>query len=299
MRISDACDSVAIDQIEGNPLLLSELSHEELGELGKSLWKKVRKAINPIRMAKQYDPLTKAAIKYDPAARYLNKRVFTKQWFMKNSLYLSIAAQLLNFIVPGLGVLVSLAISASSLALSIVEGKKAKALAAKAEKASDAETAVAEADADRDANKALDEAYSKGGLYFTTAYGMTSDKWAALSVEGKNKFLNIVIFDQHATDMQKQGVGRDAFQAMSVGEQQEALSKMAQSLPGSPAPTQDTSKDVITIPLNAQGQAIGPVPTVAAFTGGGEWYSDPLVLGGGALILAVAAAVIWKLKRSA
>ena len=302
MRISDICDSVAIDQIEGNPLLLSDLSQEELGELGelgKSLWKKVRKASNPFRMAKEYDPLTKAAIKYDPAARYLNKRVFTKKWFLANAKYLSLAAQVLNFIVPGLGVLVSFAISASALALSLVEAKKAKAMAAKAEKASDAEIAAAQVDADKDANKALDEAYVKGGLYFTTAYGMTNDNWSALSVEGKNKFLNVVLYDQHAPAMQKMGVTREAFQAMSAGEEQEALAKMAQNLPGSPGPYVENSDDAVNIPVNAQGQALGPVPTVAAFMGGGPWYTDPLILGGGALIVAVAAVVIWKLKRIA
>jgi type II secretory pathway pseudopilin PulG len=296
MRISDVYDSVAIDQLEELHGYSGSVDLG-MGDLGKSLFRKLAK-YSPLRLAKKYDPLTKALIKYDPATRYLTKRVFTKKWFMKNSLYLSLAAQLLNFIVPGLGVLVALAISISSAALALSEAKKAKAMARKVETASDQASAADQAAADADANKALDAAYVKAGLYFTTTYGMTNDKWAALSVEGKNKFLNLVLFDQHASEIQKQNVTRDQFQAMSVGDEQGVLSKMAQNLPGSPGPFKEAPDDVIDIPVNAQGQAIGPVPTVAAFMGGGEWYTNPIIVGGGIVAVMALAAVSWKLWKN-
>lgn len=307
MRVNDTYDAVAIDQLEGLGLYLNQMSPEELQELGElgfsfrsaltSLRKVATAPLRPLRNTR----VGKAVVRIHADVVAHVRKVFTKKWFMKAAPYLSIAAQLLNFVVPGLGVLVGLAISASSMALSLVEAKKAKQAMAKAEDAANKEIAADQVAADAEANKALDAAYVKAGLYFTTTYGMTDVKWAALPVEGKNKFLNVVIWDQHAKAMQDMGSTRDTFQALSVGEQQELLSKMAEKLPQAQAeglpPVQATPQDVVKIPVNAAGQAIGPVPSIAALTGG-AWYTDPLILGGGAVALILGVAVIAKLRRA-
>lgn len=310
MRVSDTYDAVAIDQLEGLDLHLSQMSPEELQELGE-LGFSFRKTLTSIRKVATapLQPLRntrvgKAVVRIHADIVAHVRKVFTKKWFMKAAPYLAIAAQLLNFVVPGLGVLVGFAISASSTALALSEAKKAKKAMAKAEAAADKEIAADQASADAEANKALDEAYSKAGLYFTTTYGMTDIKWAALSVEGKNKFLNVVIYDQHAKAMQAMGITRDAFQAMSVGEEQEALSKMAQQLPEAKAaqaagqvPAPPTKSDVVEVPVNAEGQAIGPVPSIAALTGQ-AWYQDPLIIGGGAVALILGVAAVARLRRA-
>jgi hypothetical protein len=307
MRVSDTYDAVAIDQLEGLDLYLSKLTPEEMADLGfsfKSIVRKVEDTFKKVHAPILNTRVGKAIrrIQADVVAHV--RKVFTKKWFMKAAPYLAIAAQILNFVVPGLGVLVSLAITASSTALSMVEAKKAQKAVAKAEAAANKEVAADQAAADVEANKALDDAYSKAGLYFTTTYGMTDIKWAALPVEGKNKFLNIVIYDQHAKAMQDMGVTRDAFQEMGVGEQQEALSKMAEKLPqaqaaqaAGTAPPPPTVKDTVQIPVDAEGKAIGPVPSIAALTGN-AWYQDPLILGGGAIALILGVAIVAKLRRA-
>lgn len=156
-----------------------------------------------------------------------------KRHFPKIAPFLSIAAQVLNLIVPGLGVAVSLAITAGNAALAVTQAKKAAKAAKKAETQAEIQ---AEAELTREAEESTLAAYEKGREHFEKEYGMTREKFTALPVEGRLKFFNLVLYDKNSERMRLMGVERSAFEKMSLDEQNQEISRMAAYLPGAPAP---------------------------------------------------------------
>lgn len=246
MRIADYCDWVAIEK-------LSELCPDgdmvdvQTDGLGRSLKESVKSVLK-----KTYKTISKPIKSAARAHRKFQKRVFQKVaperlqkyvsrlgkkgrgWLVKAGPFASLAANLLNFLIPGLGVAVSLAISAVVTAVKISDANKMKRHMKKAEKQAEKDVQAEVAEADKKAEEALNAAYDKGAELFVEDYGMTKEKFMALPMEEKSRFFNVVIYDQHTENMVNTGVTRDAFKKMPLAEQMEALANMAQALPGSP-----------------------------------------------------------------
>jgi hypothetical protein len=228
-------DHDVLSLIVSRPALFSGLS--DIDGLGISFKDRLKQAFQPTmqlhrRIVKKLPP---------PIRRYM-----TTKFFLKAAPFLSIAAQVLNLLVPGLGVLVSLAISAAATAIAMKQAKDAKRKMKKVSASEEAEIAKEEVVANAEANKALDKAYKSGEVYFTSAYQMTPDKWGKLSIEDKTRFLNIVIYDKNKPSMEEHGVSRDSFVAMTIPQQQDTLAKVASTLPGSPGPYVPDNSGVIT-----------------------------------------------------
>lgn len=125
-----------------------------------------------------------------------------KAAFIKAAPWIAIAAQILNFI-PGLGIAVSLAITAAATAIQLtaagVEKAGAKKVMKKAEAAEDAEIRKLDEEIKVERNKADDaavEAYDKGEEYFNANYGMDREAFKSLSMEDKAAFLTEAVVDK-------------------------------------------------------------------------------------------------------
>jgi len=159
---------------------------KKVGKTAKGVVKKVGKGLK--RVGKK---ITKAA----------------KKTLMKYGSVIALASQLLNFVVPGLGVAVSLAITAGSAALNARASVQASK---KAGKAAEQEAAAAEADAKQkedEAEKSAMDAYLKGEEFFVREYDMTRERFEKLSLEEKLEFLAAVTadYDAHVAKLMEQG----------------------------------------------------------------------------------------------
>jgi hypothetical protein len=176
----------------------------ELSDLGTNLFKKVvrqtlyRPMKFTVRLHKQ---IYHATIPESVRKKLYRVGKLAKKEFIKIAPYLSIVAQILNFI-PGLGVLVGLAISIGAAALTVgakVVDAKTKARAAKKlEATKEAELDAQVAKAEADANKAADDAYDKGEPYFVQKYGLTKTMYASLNLDDKLAFLQQAVEDADA-----------------------------------------------------------------------------------------------------
>lgn len=295
MRIADYCDWVAIEKLselcpDGD---MVDARADGLGISFKSIKEKVKKTfkrhIAPIKKVVRAHRKFQKRVFQKVAPERLQKYVSrlgkkSRGWIVKAAPFVSIAAQLLNFIIPGLGVAVSLAVSAVATSIKISDANKAKRHMKKAEIKAEKEVQAEVAAADKKAEEALVAAYDKGAEFFKEEYDMTKEKFVALPLEGKSKFLNIVIYDQHAENMVNTGVTREAFQKMDLAQQSEALANMAQSLPNSPGKF-DAEKIASETPEALPGQ-----PTYAPTTIGGEvnpwiWVAAGIVAAGGGYLL--------------
>jgi len=155
-----------------------------------------------------------------------------KKGLVKAAPVLAIAAQALNFVVPGLGIAVGLALTTGVAAL---KAKDAKKEMAKQEKAASQEEAAAvaaqEVELSQQANQQMDAAYLKGEPFFAQRYGMTREKFTALPLEQKTKFLQGVIYDQQSGQLQTMGVSREKFLSLPVEEQNRVLAAVVQPFP--------------------------------------------------------------------
>ncbi len=156
-----------------------------------------------------------------------HKKVFTRYGG-----YIAMAAQALNFVVPGLGAAVGAAVGTAHKAMVTRQQKKEIEEMEKADRAAMAqeEAALAKEEAAlwEQANAEADKAYDKGEALFSSApYFMTRDKWAKLTAEDKIRFLNTAVYDADADKLQKMGVTREMFLAMTPEEQAEILALSA------------------------------------------------------------------------
>jgi hypothetical protein len=146
-----------------------------------------------------------------------------KKGFIKFAPILGIAAIALNFIVPGLGILVGLAINLAAGAMKMQAAKKEMKDAKKAESADEA---AEQQKVDAEADQASIDAYSKGESYFVSKYGMTRDKFMALTSKGRYDFLMGVTYDANVGKFTSAGVTRDAFVAMPIDNQTALLAQI-------------------------------------------------------------------------
>lgn len=165
--------------------------------------------------------LKRVAKKVKKAGRPVMKAVRKK--FVKVAPVLAAASQLLNLVVPGLGVAVGVAISAGAAAMKIRQERKEEARLKKLSKEEEAAAAAEVAAAEKEAHESLDAAYAQGEGYFTERYGMSREKWSALSVEEKTRFLNGAVYDANRERLQAAGIARDQFTALSKEEQERIL----------------------------------------------------------------------------
>jgi hypothetical protein len=153
-----------------------------------------------------------------------------KKGFLKAAPILGIVALALNFIVPGLGVLVGLAINLAAGAIQMADAKKAaqkaKKVEKKAETADAAEEAVEQQAADADADQASVDAYTKGESYFVSKYGMTREKFMALTPKGRYDFLMGTTYDVNVSKFASKGVSREAFITMPIDSQTALLAQI-------------------------------------------------------------------------
>lgn len=202
-----------------------EALYGEFGDLGKSFFKKITSALTKVHRA----------IYHATVPGFIRKQLLkvgkqAKKQFIKLAPFIAIAAQILNFI-PGLGVVVGLAIMAGATAISIAGGvmakQEAKKTAKKEEAAAAAQEAAQEAEDYKEAGAKADEAYAKGAQQlFIPKYGMTQDKWSKLTSKDKVTFLNGVVFDAHPDETAKMGVTRADFNQMLPEEQVLLLAKL-------------------------------------------------------------------------
>ena len=253
------------------------VSRQGLGDLGTSFFQRLKEAFQPTMQ------LHRRIVKKLPKPL---QRVMSTKFFLKAAPFLSIAAEVLNLVVPGLGVLVSLAINAAATAISLAEAKKAKDKFRKASAAEDAKDAADIKKANAEANASLDKAYQGGQTYFIAAYQMTPDSWKKLTVDKKTKFLNLVMFDQHKDVMDSLGVDRTAFQALTVAQQQDVLAKAVSTLPSAPGP-------YVSPPPETPAQIAQGGGTIAPFMG----ISNPMIYVAGGLGLVALGLVLWKVSR--
>lgn len=204
------------------------LNGDGLGlNIGKSLKRIVKKPLEiHKKVAKGVGQFVKRQWKKDIAR--------TKKFVGKYGKWIALAAQVLNFI-PGLGIAVGLAIAAAAAAIAaasqVINVKAAAAASKKAEDQANAEATAQTAKAAQDeATARMDEAYLKGQQYFTENYKMTPDKWQAMKYEEKSKFLNEVVYDQHAKEFTESGVTKDAFSKLSIEQQHELITKLGAAL---------------------------------------------------------------------
>jgi len=197
--------------------------------IGKSLKRIVKKPVKMVKKtAKKVGSFVKRQWKKDIAR--------TKKFVGKYGKWIALAAQVLNFI-PGLGIAVGLAIAAAAAAIAaasqVITVKAAAKASAKAEDQANAEaTALAAKAAQDEANVQMDEAYLKGQQYFTDKYKMTPDKWKVMPYDQKSRFLNEVVFDQHAQVFETAGVTKDAFAKLTIEQQHELITKLGAALEG-------------------------------------------------------------------
>lgn len=250
MRISDTYDAAAIDE------LCRLEAYEQLAELGFNFRKLIKKIGTP------FMKVTRAQFK--PIRRF-----FTKKFFLKAAPFLSIAAELLNLVVPGLGVAIGIAISLTATAMALHDKKVMEKKAKAATAAANAQDQATIDKADSDANASLDSAFNTGQAFFMSAYGETPAMWQKLTIDGKTRFLNVAIYDRNATNMQAIGISRDAFQKLSTAQQHDALAKGAEALPaasGTYTPNVPTAAETPTAqaPSTTEPTATTPVvPPVA------------------------------------
>lgn len=187
--------------------------------LGVSLRKQVRKTVKgvkeaPKRLAKQVKSAKKSATRFGKTA---------KKEFVQMAPVLAVAAQGLNFLVPGLGVAVGSALVAGAKALQVKEAQKA----AKAEdKKAQEEAAKQEAVAKKATDDAAVTAYVQGETFFAQNYGMTKEKFQALSTDDKMRFLNVVVYDQNSDHFQQLGISREMFAELALDEQAVAIASL-------------------------------------------------------------------------
>ena len=319
MRVSDYYDWTAIEAVEMGALDFS------LKKAVKSIGTRIRSAAKSVgqRIQKDIKKSIDITKKVTRTVRTVERRVWKKvaptrvheftsrlgkkvrKHFPTYAPWLSIAAQALNFVIPGLGVAVGFAISAASAAIQLHAAKKAetefKKLSDKAAREVQAEVDQANAEAEA----AMMTAFDKGAPYFTQDYGVSRSQFAAFPMEEKVRFLNLVLYDQHA-DLMETIVPRDAFMRMPVEEQSSALSFMSQELEGAPGAFYPPYEGTVSvtdgsgfqIPVNV---STGPVvydyedgatksfgPTIAPTTGGIPPWMIYAGIGGGTLVLGLA-----------
>lgn len=314
MRVREHYDWLAIEAVE--QIAPEDILHTGNG-LGFSLRKTVKRVGTKIKEhAKRHITVAKTAVR---AVRKTERRVWKKvapkrlheftsrlgkklrKHFPTYAPWLAIAAQALNFVIPGLGVAVSFAISATSTAMKLHAAKKAEIAMKKAEEQAEREVQAELDEANKKAEEAMMSAYDKGAPYFTEAYGMTRENFQALPMEGRLKFFNIVLYDQHA-DLMEKIVPRDAFQKMTLEQQSNALAFMSQELEGAPTnyvppyespvepqPSLAIRPEGVPFPEEAplpeeEGEVSPPRPTLAP-TAVHEASSWPLYLAGGILLV--------------
>lgn len=257
------------------------------GDLGASIGKKLKEAVRSvIKGVKNVVTLHRKVVRR-VFKKVAPKRVqeFTsrlgkkaKRVFLKYAPWIAIAAQALNFLIPGLGILVGLAINAAAMAIQVHDARRAKKKVEKAQEAADIEASKAEKEADEKANVALMAAYDGGEKLFVDQYDMTRVKYQALSVEEKTRFLDAVIYDQHADLMEQLGVKRDDFQKMPIANQQQALAMMSQELESAPGTfTPEYEEDAL--PGSPSAKTISPFSS-------GDGNITPWIVGGAVVVMA-------------
>lgn len=146
-----------------------------------------------------------------------------KKAFVKAAPFLQIASLPLNFVVPGLGVAVGLAISVGSKAIAAKEAEKT---ARKAENQAEAEAASQEAaQNEMQARVQMSAAYDKAPDFFQKNYGMSRTNFTGLPLEDQMKFMNLALYDQHAAKFAAAGITREQFAAKSLEEQSELMAQ--------------------------------------------------------------------------
>ena len=233
LRVSDALELKDVDfSLPVRPIgdfaryeYLPELDClPELNGLGASFLRKVGGAIKRVHTKVYHATVPK---RLRDAIRRAGGKL--KKVLVKAAPFIAIAAQILNFI-PGLGVLVGLAIMAGAAAVSVgaavIQQKETKKKMKEAEKQAEAAERAEEQARYEEAGKKADEAYAKGAPYFGPKYGMTQDKWNKLTNKDKLTFLNTAVFDMHPEDAAKLGVTREAFLQMLPEEQVVVLAKL-------------------------------------------------------------------------
>jgi hypothetical protein len=227
LRVHEALELRDVDFSLPVRPIVDFVDHEvafDLDGLGKSFFRRVTKALTKIHKKIYHATVPKFIRDH---VRRVGKRL--KKDLVKFGPFIAIAAQILNFI-PGLGVLVGLAIMAAATAISVgatvVKQQEAKKAAKKEEAAAAAEDAAAEAAEYKDAGAKADEAYAKGAQQlFIPKYGMTQDKWSKLTSKDKISFLNGVVFDAHPEQATQVGITRDQFNQLLPEEQVAVLAK--------------------------------------------------------------------------
>jgi hypothetical protein len=148
----------------------------------------------------------------------------TKKGFIKAAPILGVAAQALNFIVPGLGAAVGLAINLGAQALSAQEQKKVLEKEAKEEErrrsAEEAERATQEAE------RAMTAAFMKGEPYFVSRYGVTLERFQSMTLKDRYLFLMGVVYDLNAEKFTSRGVSKERFLEMEVSDQANLLDQI-------------------------------------------------------------------------
>lgn len=182
--------------------------------------------------------------------------------FVKAAPVLAVAAQGLNFLIPGLGVAVGLAVSTGAAALKARQDKKAFEKEEKAEaKVAAAQAAAQEAELTKQTDAQAIDAFTKGEAYFTQTYGITKEQFLALPTSEKLKFMQGTVYDQVAPDLMAAGITREKFLSMPVDEQNRILA-------------------ALVVPE-------GEMP---------EWLLPAAVIGGGVLLVGLALFVMLKLR---
>jgi hypothetical protein len=205
----------------------------QMGDLGFSFRKLIAKINAPFVKLIKMDPLmSKVYAHQKRVMKQFRKKVLPK--LIKAAPWLAIAAEALNFVVPGLGVAIAMAITIAAAAYKLAEAKKAKAKIKKLTKDEEAKANVEIAQSDASADKATMDAYDKGAAYFQKSYNISRADFQSRPLDERIRLLNVAIYDQHTPAMVKMGVTRDAFAKMAVGDQADALAKMANALPGAP-----------------------------------------------------------------
>jgi phosphate/sulfate permease len=206
----------------------------QMGDLGFSFRKAFKKISAPFVKLIKMDPLMSRVYAHQKRVmKKFRKKVLPK--LIKAAPWLAIAAEALNFIVPGLGVAVALAITFAASAYKLDQAKKAKAKIKKLTKEEEAKADAEINQAESEADKATMSAYDKGADYFQKSYKITRADFQSRPIDERIRLLHIAIYDQHAPTMIKMGVTRDAFVKMTVDDQADALAKMANSIPAAAA----------------------------------------------------------------
>lgn len=243
-------------------------------QLGFSLRKSVKRIGSKVkeRTSRVVKKVKKGAKSVGKKVKEVAKRVGrkAKKAFVKAAPVLGIVAQALNFVVPGLGVAVGLAINVGAQAIAAHDAKKAYEKAEKEATAAErAELEAARKEAEEaltelgpEADKATMDAFIKGEAYFAKKYGITREQFQSLPLNGRYQFLMGSVYDLNIDKFMAKGVTREQFLAMPV-ESQTKLLEM----------------------INAESGIVTTEQAIALMEGGSFPWMTAALVGGGALVV--------------